>query len=119
MAHDGLHQLRALYEQRGISRFAAIGILTMRGHFPQIVPGGKGSAFGGEDDCVDGGIAARIVQRGLERGHQPFAQRIAGGGAVQRQAQDGAGAAGEDERGLGRGLGLVGHEKVIVCPPVS
>ncbi len=76
----------------------------MRGHFLEVVAGGEGGAFGGDDDDAGGLVGGGFVQRGLQRGHQPGAERVAGVGAVEGQAQDGAFAAGKDERFGGGGV---------------
>ncbi len=47
---------------------AAIGIITMAGHLPEVVPATKPGSIGADDDGTDRVIPCGLIQRRLQRG---------------------------------------------------
>ena len=82
MAHDRLHQLRALREQGGEGGLAIVGIRAVRRHFLEIVAGAESRAVRGDDDDAHGLSSRRhralICSAAIRRFAQAHCARPAG-----------------------------------------
>src|SRR5208337_3668736 len=77
--------------------------LAMGGHLFQVVAGGEDGAVGGEHDRAGILVAGRLFESRLERRHQRLAERVAGVGTVQDDAERRLAAEHLDERFGGQG----------------